>query len=95
MRVGTISVRPPPPFAIDTFLQKTQMIPGQPLDGFAVEDSRLRLLRIYEENGYPWVKVAERLEIIETEKLMDVYFDVSPGPMVRVGDLQIHTGHVL
>ncbi len=92
MRVGTISVRPPPPFAIDTFLQKTKMIPGQPLDGFAVEDSRLRLLRIYEENGYPWVKVAERLEIIETEKLMDVYFDVSPGPMVRVGDLQIQ-GH--
>ena len=94
MRVGSISVRPSPPFSLGAFLQETSLVPGQPLDGFAVEDSRLRLLRLYEQNGYPWVKVAERLEPVAREKMMDVSFDVSSGPLVRVGDIQVEGNQV-
>ena len=46
MHVGSISVRPSPPFALGAFLRETQIVPGQPLDYFAIEETRLRLLKL-------------------------------------------------
>ena len=89
MHVGSISVRPSPPFALGAFLRETQIVPGQPLNYFAIEETRLRLLKLFEENGYPWVKVAERLMPVPNKQVLDVFFDVSPGPYVTIGDIQI------
>jgi outer membrane protein assembly factor BamA len=76
-------------------LQKEQLIfDGKPYNANLVEETRLRLHRLYLSRGYNYSRVEDKEEFSETRDVVNVTFNIREGPLVRVGTITIE-GNVM
>ncbi|MFH1831046.1 MAG: outer membrane protein assembly factor BamA [Pseudomonadota bacterium] len=75
-------------------LKALKIKPDKPLDEPGLADDKDRLIAFYGNNGYPYAKVEQSVNIDESTNTADIRYDIEQGQFVKIGRIFI-VGDVL
>lgn len=76
----------PPPIPRSAFLTASSVLPDQPANLYAIEETRVRFEKILREKGYPDAQVAETLKL-KAPGQAEVVYAIASGPEVTLGQV--------
>ncbi len=75
-------------------LKAIEIRPGDPLNEPGLEDDKQRLIYLFADSGYPYVKIEQSYDVDRSNNTAVITYSIDPGKFVRVGNVYI-VGDVL
>ena len=89
LNVGTVRFVPAPKVRISELLSESPVVPGSPLDLYALEQTREQIEDGLRERGYPFARVSEKLERNDKQQRANIVFQIEHGAEVTLGEIRI------
>jgi len=91
-RVKSISVTGVESLPLPLVMDQVTLKPAEVFSLVQVEVTRRSIFELYLERGYIHAKIKPSFNLSRDKKLADVVFEISEGPMVKIGNINI-SGH--
>ncbi len=76
-------------FSNEELATASRIAVGKPYDPTLVNAARARLLDLYRDHGYAYVKIEPKVEVSDDEGEVRLSFDIKEGAQVRLGEIRL------